>query len=431
MMSLFVKRFHCLQRKLSPSPVLTLFILRPFCYQTRHDNFPSTLSPSSSSMGPALPQSFVKTICSMVLESYYKQTHFLSSPPKLNLYIDTDSLTHEQAITVVASLANEAGSMVALSFFHWAIGFAKFRHFMRLYIVCATTLIDNGNFERAHEVMQCMVRSFAEIGRLKEAFSMVIEVSNHGLPLVTGTFNFVMGIACEMGLVEFAEKVFEEMDGNVSMAVKLFHRMGEHGCVRDSFTYGALISGLCKESKLAEACELYETMIDKGISPCEVTRVTLAYEYCKKDDSAMAMVVLENLDKKLWIRTVNTLVRKLCSESKVGIAAFFFHKLLDKDHNVDRVTLAAFMTACYENSKYALVSEFSERISKRIVDLFIISSYECCCHLGVQLMVLVGTFLDLLRHKSGPRDYLLGQAALHLPMPAVHVIWFGGVGGNG
>ncbi|KAK0577923.1 hypothetical protein LWI29_002386 [Acer saccharum] len=142
--------------------------------------------------------------------------------------------------------------------------------------------------------------------------------------------------------------------------------MGERGCLPDSITYGALISGLCKESKLDEACQLYETMIDKGLSPCEVTRMTLAYEYCKKDDAATAMVILESLDKKLWIRTVNTLVRKLCSEKKVGMAALFFHKLLDKDRNVDRVTWAGFMTACYESNKYALVSELSERISKGI-----------------------------------------------------------------
>ncbi|KAM2677952.1 hypothetical protein EV1_004432 [Malus domestica] len=50
--------------------------------------------------------------------------------------------------------------------------------------------------------------------------------------------------------------------------------------------------------------------------------------------------MLERLEKKLWIHTVNTLVRKLSSDKKVGIAALFFHKLVDNDQNVDRVTLA-------------------------------------------------------------------------------------------
>lgn len=155
-------------------------------------------------------------------------------------------------------------------------------------------------------------------------------------------------------------------DGNISLAVKYFQRMNQIGCAPDNITYGALISGLCKQSKLDEACQFYESMIDKGISPCEVTRVTLAYEYCKQGDSATVMIILESLDKKLWIRTVNTLIRKLCSEKRVGMAALFFHKLLDKDQNVDRVSLAALKNACYESNKYALFSDLSQRIAQGI-----------------------------------------------------------------
>lgn len=138
--------------------------------------------------------------------------------------------------------------------------------------------------------------------------------------------------------------------------------MSDYGCQPDSFTYGALISGLCKQGKSGEAHKLYNEMIGNGLSPCEVTRLTLSYECCKNDDANTAMSVLERLEKKLWVRTVNTLVRKLCCDGKVETAAFFFHKLLDKQPNADRVTLAAFMTACYENNKYELVSAISERI---------------------------------------------------------------------
>jgi len=55
-----------------------------------------------------------------------------------------------------------------------------------------------------------------------------------------------------------------------------------------------------------------------------------------------AMIILERLDKRLWVQTVKTLVRKLCSEGKVGIAALFFYRLLHKDRNVDRLTFAEF-----------------------------------------------------------------------------------------
>ncbi|KAK8551380.1 hypothetical protein V6N13_119851 [Hibiscus sabdariffa] len=144
--------------------------------------------------------------------------------------------------------------------------------------------------------------------------------------------------------------------------------MNDHGCVPDSITYGSLITGLCQESRLEEACHLYETMMDKGLSPYEVTRLTLAYEYYKKGDSVIAMVMLEKLEKKkLWLWTVNTLIRKLFSKRKVGITALFFRRIFDyKDRNVNRVTLAAFVTAYYESDKFALVSYLNERISKGI-----------------------------------------------------------------
>ncbi|KAJ1443683.1 Tetratricopeptide-like helical domain superfamily [Sesbania bispinosa] len=175
--------------------------------------------------------------------------------------------------------------------------------------------------------------------------------------------------AVKLGLIP-TNKTYTSMicgycrEGNLTLALKFFHRMSDHGCAPYSITYGALISGLCKQSKLDEARQLYDSMIEKGLTPCEVTRVTLAYEYCKADYSGFALAILERLEKKLWIRTANTLVRKLCDDRKVDMAALFFHKLLDMDLHVNRVTLAAFMTACYESNKYDLVSDLSARIYK-------------------------------------------------------------------
>ncbi|KAL9297128.1 hypothetical protein ACSQ67_023024 [Phaseolus vulgaris] len=630
-----LRRIHA-----SPHTLTSVFIFR-----TR--SLTHTPSSSTSSSSSSCVQSTVKQVCSLVYDSYEDQhTHTRFSP--LHLDVDPNSLTHDQVVTIVASLASDAGSLVAHRFFNWVIASSKFRHFTRLYIACATSLIGNRNVEMAHEVLQCMVNSFAEIGRLKEAVEMVIEMHNQGLVPSTKTLNWVVRIVMKMGLVEYAENVFDEMcargvqpnclsyrimvvgycrvgnvleadrwlramiergfvvdsvtftlvvrefcekgfvtralwyfrrlsemglrpnlinftcmidglckrgsvkqafemleemvgkgwkpnvythtalinglckkgwtekafrlflklvrsenhkpnvltytamisgycrdgkinraemllsrmkeqglapntntyttlvdghckagnferayelmnvmneegfspnvctynaiidglckkgrvqeafnvlksgfrngleadkvtytilisehckqgeikqalvlfnkmvksEGDLSLAFKFFHRMSDHGCAPDSITYGALISGLYKQSKLDEARGLYDAMIEKGLTPCEVTRVTLAYEYCKIEDSCSAMVVLERLEKKPWIRTVNTLVRKLSSEKKVGMAALFFRKLLDMDPHVDRVTLAAFMTACYESSNYALVSDLSSRIYK-------------------------------------------------------------------
>ncbi|KAI3798484.1 hypothetical protein L1987_33761 [Smallanthus sonchifolius] len=595
----FVQFLLCLDLNQVPSfvSILQLNLKGMLEGETKEGRSPS---PSSS-------KSVVRTVCSLVCQSYYQQqTHFKSSPTHLNLPIASDFITPEEAITVVGSLTDDAGSMVALSFFYWAIRFPRFRHFMRFYVVAATSLIENSNLERAHEVVRCMVRNRGEIGRLKEAVSMIIELRNQGLDPCTQTLNCVVTVATETASIDLARKVFEEMcergalpdsstfkvfitsycrinqisqvdqwltamldkgfvldnatstlvlsafsetggwtdkafrlflklvrsesykpnvytytamisgyceegkvnraemlltrmreqglvpnvetyttlvsghcksgnltrayelinemkkdgsppnmctynavidglvkkgrvqeaykqldialrhglqadevtytilvmeqckrsdlkhalvilskiikvgikcdihlyttlissfshvkryeriNGNMNSATKMFERMSEHGCVPDSITYGALISGLCKKSKLDEARSYYDAMMDKGLSPCEVTRLTIAYEYCKANVPLTAIKVVDRLEKKLWVHTVNTLIRKLCSEKKVEIAASFLHKLIDKDKHLDQIMFTAFVTACYDSGHYVIVSYIQERISKGI-----------------------------------------------------------------
>ncbi|CDY51889.1 BnaC01g41300D [Brassica napus] len=149
MASLLAKSNRFLTRPTEiPNSLCSLSFFRLISSNNEPDDFP----PPSPSSPPS--QSLVKSICSLVCHTYLRQTHVTLSPHRINLDLDANSLTHEQAITVVASLASEAGSMVALCFFHWSLGFEKFRHFMRLYLVTADSLIANGNLEKAHEVMR-------------------------------------------------------------------------------------------------------------------------------------------------------------------------------------------------------------------------------------------------------------------------------------
>ncbi|KAG6402117.1 hypothetical protein SASPL_138990 [Salvia splendens] len=718
----FIRLSQICRRNAAPTTLLNgvvpLSTVRPISHAAVADHNPE-----------ASPHTVIKRVCFWVCDSYYNQqkksTHSDSTRPLLNLPIDADSLTADQAITVIASLADEAGSMVALSFFHWAIGFAKFKHCMRFYIVAASCLIKNGNFERTHEVLRYMLWNFAEVGMLKESIDMVLELRSHGLVLSSHTLNCALSVVNGMGCFEIAQNVFDEMcergvipdaysfesmvvaycragrvsdadrwlsdmlsrgflvdkatcslilnmlcangrvnralwvfnkmveiglkpnvvhfsclinglssrgsvkqafelleemarrglkpnvythtslidglckkgwtdkafrlflklvrsdnykpnvytytamidgyckeeklqraemllekmkeqglspnvntyttlidghakagefdrayelmdamekddlapntwtynavmngfckkgrlpeaykllkvcyrngvfpdkftytilisasckqdgdvrrafaifsvmlkegigvdmhtytslisllsrlrkmgecerilsdaakmglnpttqtytcmvsgycrDGNIEKAMKVFNEMSEYGCAPDSFTYGALIGGLCKESMLNEARTLFSEMNDKGFSPCEVTRVTIAYELCKKGESSAAMALLDRLERKLRVRTVSTLVRKLCSEQKVDVAAQFFDKLLDATKTVDRVTLAAFMTACYESNNYALVSDMSTRMTKEKLEqhLMISAHLKCLQQKGVSL----------------------------------------------
>ncbi|KAK1322560.1 Pentatricopeptide repeat-containing protein [Acorus calamus] len=639
----------------------------------------------------------VGSVCSLVCRSYEDGDRTLKSLP-----IDHLSLSPEHAVTVVAALAETEGSMIALSFFHWTISHSKFRLFMRLYITTALSLVRRRNPRKAHEVMRCMLGSFAEVGRVKEAIDMVFEMRNQGLPLCLHTLNRALRVAVDSGFIDLAERMFDELpdngvlpdsysfktmlvaycrarrvadverlllressslivdnvtctaivglycekgyfgrvrslfermresgvapnlinytafinglcrkgsvkrafevleemvtkglrpnvythtvlidglckigwterafrlflklvrsesykpnvrtytamicgycsegkinraemlltrmreqgiapntntfttlidghcksgnldrafelmkemtgegllpniwtynavmdglckkgrvheaykllesgvarglkadlvtytilmsehckrddmkramdlfdkmaestdsqpdihtyttliaalckkrrtadgerlferalsiglvptkqtftalisghcrDGNASSALKVFERMtSEHGCAPDSVTYGALISGLCKELRLEEAKTLYHAMVDKGLVPCEVSRVTLAYEYCVKEEPEVAMALLDRLEKKAWIRTANVLTRKLSCRGDADTAALFLRRLLEKDRNMDRITFTAFVNACYGCGKYSLASELLDRTTE-------------------------------------------------------------------
>ncbi|CAI9112400.1 OLC1v1012848C1 [Oldenlandia corymbosa var. corymbosa] len=338
---------------------------------------------------------------------------------------NSDLLTPEEAITVAASLANTDGSMVALGFFYWAIELPKFRHFMRFYLVLVMCLMKNGNSERANEVMHCMVRNFGEVGLLKEAVDMVFEMQNQGLVLSVHTLNCVLNVALEISWLDLAENVFDEMCkrgvspnscsfesmvvgycrlkrvmeadrwlvamlergylvdnatctlvmdvfcetdcinralwifgtlcdiGDARNAYKLLKTGFESGFSADLVTYTVLISESCKRADLRQALAFLTKMVKSGIMPDVHVYTTLISAFCKENRMCESEKLFDDAFLKLG---------KLCSEKKVDIAAMFFDKLLEKTHNVDRVTLAAFMRACYDSNNYALVSNVSEKI---------------------------------------------------------------------
>uniref|UniRef100_A0A0A8ZGM0 Pentacotripeptide-repeat region of PRORP domain-containing protein n=1 Tax=Arundo donax TaxID=35708 RepID=A0A0A8ZGM0_ARUDO len=154
--------------------------------------------------------------------------------------------------------------------------------------------------------------------------------------------------------------------GNSTSALRIFDRMVQCGCIPDSITYGALISGLCKESRLEEARALYESMLDKHLVPCEVTRITLAFEYCSREKIGIVVSILDRLDKRKRTHTADALVRKLNAVGNLDGASLFLKTVLDKDYTVDHVTYTNFISSCYNYNRYALSSEISEKISKRI-----------------------------------------------------------------
>ncbi|XWS12306.1 hypothetical protein CRYUN_Cryun37aG0078300 [Craigia yunnanensis] len=212
--------------------------------------------------------------------------------------------------------------MVATSFFYWALEISKFRHFIRLYIVTATSLIKKGNFDKANEVMQCLVRSFAEVGRLKEAVGMVFEMQNHGLKLKAETSNCILGVGFKLGLLNYLEKVFDEIlfcdKGSVNRAFWNFDKMVKLGFKPNLINYSCLINGLCKRGSINQAFGKLEEMIREGWKPNVYVHTALIHGLCKKGWTEKAFrlfLKLVNSDNyKPNVHTYTSMISGYCNE---------------------------------------------------------------------------------------------------------------------
>ncbi|TVU24426.1 hypothetical protein EJB05_26860, partial [Eragrostis curvula] len=245
-----------------------------------------------------------------------------------------------------------------------------------------TTLIDGhckgGSFGLAFELLNKMkqegflpniysynviIGGFCKKGRIKEVYKITYaldlfnRMAENGCHPDINTYITIIAMYCQQRQMEESQKLFEKYlaTGLVptkqtytsliagycqirksTMALRVFETMAQNGCLPDSITYG-VISGLCKESRLEEARALYEGMLDKQLVPCEVTRVTLAFEYCRRQKTDIAVSILERLDKKQQTHTADALVRKLSTLGNLDAACLFLQNILGKDYAVDHV----------------------------------------------------------------------------------------------
>ncbi|XP_062009947.1 pentatricopeptide repeat-containing protein At1g63330-like [Rosa rugosa] len=81
----------------------------------------------------------------------------------------------------------------------------------------------------------------------------------------------------------------------------IFGAMKGRGVQPDSYTYGLLISGMCKERRLDEASGLFDKMLEIGLLPSVVID-----GYCNKGDLDRAFGYRDEMVKKGIMPTVST-----------------------------------------------------------------------------------------------------------------------------
>ncbi|KAJ0987344.1 hypothetical protein J5N97_005700 [Dioscorea zingiberensis] len=354
---------------------------RPSSHRLHSLQAPTFPLPSPRSV-PLPPESILEGACSLVSRAYEDGDRKLRSFQM--------ELSREQALCVVSLLAEREGSMVALSFFHWAIARPEFRHFMRLFLMTASALVLRGNLEKAREVMRCMVLCFSEIGKFGEAVDMVFEMRNQGMRLDVHIMNYILRVAVELGLVDYAHNLFDGMPlygalpdfvsfktmitgycnaGRVLDVEKLlivvegrgfridnvtctkiveafskkgmfgkvfgvFRKMSDMGLPPNVINYTALIDGLCKRGSVKQAFQVLEEMVGKGMKPNVYTHTSLIDGLCKIGWTERAFRLFLKLVRsesyKPNVQTYTAMIAGYCKERKLGRAEMLLARMREQ-----------------------------------------------------------------------------------------------------
>ncbi|KAL7159147.1 hypothetical protein ABFS83_01G009000 [Erythranthe nasuta] len=123
------------------------------------------------------------------------------------------------------------------------------------------------------------------------------------------TYTTVIKGLCNVGMIEDAEKVFDEMT-----------------CGKNSITYNIIIDGFCKKGLVESARRIMDRMVaDEGCLPDTVSYTTLIDGYCKKGEFENAILCFDEMVSKgdncePNVFTYNVLINGFCLNGDVDEA---------------------------------------------------------------------------------------------------------------
>ncbi|GFZ03016.1 pentatricopeptide repeat (PPR) superfamily protein [Actinidia rufa] len=153
--------------------------------------------------------------------------------------------------------------------------------------------------------------------------------------------------------------------GTMDAALKIFHEMPNRGCIPDSYTYGTLISGLCRFGKTNEAKELFLEMSDKGCSPTVVTYSSLIHGLCQSNNLDEAMGLLDDMKRKGIepnVFTFSSLMDGLCKGGHSSQAMELLEIMVSKRHKPNTITYSTLIHGLCKEGKLRESLEILDRM---------------------------------------------------------------------
>uniref|UniRef100_A0A7C9EWF6 Uncharacterized protein n=1 Tax=Opuntia streptacantha TaxID=393608 RepID=A0A7C9EWF6_OPUST len=170
-------------------------------------------------------------------------------------------------------------------------------------------------FDSAKKDFECELTEKSYIS----IFSILVDENQLNMALRFYRYMRKIGIPPTLVSLNILIKALCKNSGTVDAGVKIFCEMPNHGCSPDSYTYGTLITGLCKFGRTEEANELFREMETKGCLPTVVTYTSLIHGLCQAERLGEALILFKEMRSKGIkpnVFTYSSLMDGLCKNGR-------------------------------------------------------------------------------------------------------------------
>ncbi|XP_028752236.1 pentatricopeptide repeat-containing protein At4g01570-like [Neltuma alba] len=230
------------------------------------------------------------------------------------------------------------------------------------------------------------------------------------------TYNSLISVLCNVGKVNDALIVWEELKGSghepdeftyriliqgcsktcrIDDATKIFYEMQNNGFQMDTVVYNSLLNGLLKARKISEACQLFEKMVEDGVKASCWTYNILIDGLFKNGRPEAAYTLFCDLKKKGQFVdgiTYSIIVLQLCKEGLLEEALQLVEEMESRGFVVDLVTITSLLIGIHKHGRW----DWTDRLLKHVKEGDLVYNV---------LKWKAGMEASMKSHKSKKKDY--------------------------
>ncbi|CAA7398756.1 unnamed protein product [Spirodela intermedia] len=179
-------------------------------------------------------------------------------------------------------------------------------------------------------VSTAIVESLKRVGRIEEAYKLVVEAKENGMAVDVVAYSIVVDGLCK--------------EGHLEKALMLCTRMRDLGLEPNIFTYNSVINGLCRQGCLIEALRMFDAMGPNDVTPTVVTYATLIHALATEGHLTDARKLFEKMISSgipSNLRVYSILINGYCRFGAVEEAMELLQQLEETSMQPDPFTVSS------------------------------------------------------------------------------------------